>query len=185
MAGVSGFLALTDREFMIKDGRLVTRIPGLSLVMFYSKTCGACEQFLPIFRSLPGRIHGVQFGSANVAHNGGKIASMIAQTLPQGQQVYVPYVVCYMNGEPYIEYRGPRTVESIIKFLHEVTEKVSNQKNFTAGKVCKGGLSNLPGYCTDDMIDDEVCYMSYDEAYNGKPVTKSTTGYTYEEAYSK
>ena len=95
---MSGLLFLTSDDFIISKGSkgtiLCTSIPGFSLILFYSTQCPHCQNFIPIFKKLPGTIGGCQFGMINVSTNKNCIRLSKDTIAPI---TYVPYVVLYIN----------------------------------------------------------------------------------------
>ena len=184
---MSSLFLLSAREFSIKNTeqqgpQLHTRIPGVSLVLFYSKSCSFCQTLIPIFKNLPSKVNGVHFAMANISADGGRLQKMSEAT--QSKFTYVPLLVLYVNGVPYMEYKGPKTLENMAKFVFEVSQKLEKNQDFSFGRVCKNPNSNIPGYCAgQNEQDDDVCFLTYDEAYGNKPVGKSSDSYTYAEVY--
>lgn len=193
----SGLFFLSDKDFEVlpspqnlstfqgqqQKGDLVIRIPGISVVFFYAASCASCKELFNNYKTLPGRVHGVRFGLANVGAYEQRIQMKAAQS--KTPLNYVPYIAIYVNGKFYLEYRGPRNVESIAKAAYEIATKVYSGRDFAQGKVCtaEGGAQ---GYCVEgyDPTEAETCY-TYEEAYDGGKVCDLKTGkcYTYEEAY--
>lgn len=185
----SGLLYLTPREFMIKQTEkgysLCHRLKGVSMVLFYSKTCKYCENLIPGFKTLPGKVQGVYFAMANVSADNKRLEQMAGATLTPIQ--YVPYIVFYVNGEYFMEYRGPKTVDSMARAAYEIANKAHHGQNFTTGKVCTSTSTGLAGYCVgEDNWEDDVC-MTYGEVYNNAPAPaeKHKSCMTYEECYGR
>lgn len=184
-----GLIILAAEDFSIKQTehgpQLHHRINGISLILFYSKSCNFCQTLIPVFKELPGKVHGVHFGMANVSANEMRLQQKAEGTA--SKITYVPYLVVYINGAPYMEYRGPKNLESMAKFVYEVSMKINSGQDFSFGKVCTNQKSSLPGYCAGGVgeEDEDVCYMTYNEAYTGQP-DKPAGGqyYTYDESYS-
>lgn len=200
----SGLFFLTDREFSLQPSQnslppmttvngtsqqqydLVHRIPGITVVFFYSTSCKICNSLINDFKTLPGKVNGVNFAIANVSANNMRILQMAETTATPIR--YVPYIVVYVNGRYYLEYRGPKTIENISRASYEIAMKISANRDFSQGKVCTS-QSGSQGYCVDGYDqedDDDMCY-TYDEAYVSNKVCDTKTGkcFTYQEAYGK
>jgi hypothetical protein len=195
-----GLFYLTDKEFSLqpsssnlpgmlpaqgqsaKQYDLVHRIPGITVVFFYSISCKVCSGLLNAFKSLPGKVNGVNFAVANVSINHMRIQQMSEASVTPIR--YVPYIVIYVNGKYYLEYRGPKNIDSIARAVYEIAMKVQSGQDFSQGKVCNTNTGGQ-GYCVDGYNqeeDNQVC--SYDEAF-GSGVCDTKTGkcYTYSEAF--
>lgn len=199
----SGLFFLTDREFSLQASQnglppgamngegptprqydLVHRIPGVTVVFFYSISCPVCKPLFHEFKGLPGKVHGVNFAVANVSANNMRIQQMAEASITPIR--YVPYIVVYVNGKFYLEYRGPKKIENIARASYEIASKIQSGKDFTQGKVCTS-QNGAQGYCVDGYSqddDDNMCY-TYEEIYGGGKVCNSKSGkcYTYDEIY--
>lgn len=187
-----GLYLLSAREFYIKQTengpQLHHRIPGISLILFYAKSCEFCQTLIPQYKTLPDIVQGVHFGMANVSANEMRIKQMSEAT--SSKITYVPLLIIYVHGVPFMEYRGPKNKDSIAKFVYEVAAKVNSGQDFSFGKVCNNPKSTIPGYCAGGLEgdnQDDVCMLTYEEAYGGAPPRRGNNSglYTYEEAYAK
>lgn len=199
-----GLIYLTDQEFSLvpptngMSGQvpgqspqemkyeLVHRIKGVSMVFFYSKSCPMCTNLKEQYKTLPGKVQGVSFAIANVTANDSRLQKMAsASSTPI---MYVPYLVIYIDGHYYLEYRGPKTVDSIVRAAYEIVAKLTSGKEFGTGRVCKND-SGKDGYCTVDynLKDDKNMCYTYEECYLGKKSesTAPSKCYTYEECYGR
>lgn len=184
----SSLLYLTPKDFVIKQSEkgysLTHRINGVSMVLFYSKTCHFCDNLIPMYKTLPGKVQGIHFAMANVSADEKRLEKMAEATVTPIR--YVPYIVFYINGEYYMEYRGPKTVDSLARAAYEISTRAISGKDFSTGKICTSTSTGLAGYCVgDDNWEEDVC-MTYGEIYNqgsGK-VTKQSACMTYGECYN-
>lgn len=170
---MSGLLFLTSDDFGIGKGEkgniLCHAIQGFSLVLFYSTQCEHCQELIPIFKKLPGTLGGCQFGIINVSSNK-KCIMMAKETVVP--ITYVPYIILYIDGKPYMAYDGPHDANEIKRFVLEVSKSVSAKQQFSSENVKKdrrGG--GIPAYCIGQPlkgnahISDKVCYLNFDDAY--------------------
>ena len=161
-------LQLLSREnFRLENSEsgkiLATSIPGFSLVLFYSKSCKYCHDFLPIFKSLPSKIRNCQFGIVNVSQNV-DIINMSKQTNVHIR--YVPYVILYLNGKPLVRYDGERSEAQVIKFIMEIMAKI-NKKQFRTPAQSSSRQNDIPIYSIGKpKCDGDVCYLDFSSAYN-------------------
>ena len=165
-----GLLFLTSDDFNIQKGTkgdiMCHSIPGFSLILYYSTHCTHCQSLIPIFKKLPGTIGGCQFGMINVSTN--KKAVELSQTTIAPIK-YVPYIVLYINGKPFMVYKGPYVEEEIRRFVLEIANNVQKKQQFSKEKVKEdpeeGGI---PAYCIGKPLcgNDKVCYLSFNGAYN-------------------
>lgn len=168
---MSGLLFLTSVDFSVNKGTkgniLCNGIQGYSLILFYSTQCVHCKELIPIFKKLPGSIAGCQFGMINVSSNK-QCVQMSRDTI--APITYVPYIVLYINGKPFMRYNGPHTDGDLKKFVIEVANNLQTKQKFSDQQV-KDEPKGIPLYCIGNPLcgqDDRVCYLSMDEAYPNK-----------------
>lgn len=165
---MSGLLFLTSEDFHVAKGTkgniLCHSIPGFSLVLFYSTQCGYCRTLIPIFKSLPGTIGGCQFGMINASSNK-KCIQLTKNTI--APITYVPYILLYVNGRPFMRYQGPHDKKEIQRFVVEVAQKVQSKQKFNKDRVKEDPRGGIPAYTIGQPLygDDQVCYLEFNCAY--------------------
>ena len=171
---MSGLLFLSNDDFALAKGSkgniLCTSIPGYSLILFYSTQCPHCQQVLPVFRGLPGSIGGCQFGMVNVTLNKNCIRLSKDTIAPI---TYVPYIVLYINGRPFMKYMGPLTSEEIKRFIIEVAQKMESKQKFSdeyQNNIQENNRDvNIPAYTIGIPLygceNGECTYLNFQEAY--------------------
>jgi len=157
---MSSLLFLSTDDFRITHGKsgdvISHQIKGFSLILYYSTKCVYCQQIIPIFKQLPYVVNGCQFGIINVSLNKSLI-SMASRTITPIE--YVPLIILYINGSPYMRYNGPNKQDDIRNFIIEVSNKVQEQGFSSTLKE-----NNIPEYTIGiPKCDDEVCYLEFDE----------------------
>jgi len=168
---MSGLLFLTTEDFQIKTttkgkNLLCTNIRGISLILFYSTACEHCKKLIPIFKHLPGTVNGCQYGMVNVSANKNLIAMSRTTIAPIE---FVPYILLYHNGRPYMRYNGPYNASEIKNFVIEVANNIHKNSIFSADVVKKEGKP-IPEYCiAKPKCDELVCYLPMDDAYTIPP----------------
>jgi thiol-disulfide isomerase/thioredoxin len=166
---MSGLLFLSDEDFSISKGTkgniMCHSIPGFSLILFYSTQCHHCQTLIPVFKKLPGTIGGCQFGMINVSKNK-QCVRMSKNTI--APITYVPYVVLYINGRPFMKYQGPHDEREIGRFVYEVSQKVKNKQKFTSEKIKEDPRGGIPAYSIGKPLygKDKVCYLEFCNAYD-------------------
>lgn len=175
---MSNLLFLTSEDFELRKGTkgniVCHDIPGYSLVLFYSTQCKYCKELIPVFKQLPGSISGCQFGMINVSKNK-NIVHMSRNSIAPIE--YVPYVILFINGKPSMRYDGPADVQTIQKFVIDVSNRFKGQ-NFNRqqqqsahqqGQQAKIRQPDkrIPEYCIGKPLcgDDKRCYLEFDTAY--------------------
>ena len=163
---MSGLLFLTSKDFYPEKGQrgpiLSNVIQGFSLILFYSTQCEHCATLIPIFKRLPGTISGIQFGLINVSTNR-QVISLAKNTICPIK--YVPYIVLYISGKPFMEYKGPYDAREIRRFVLEVAEKVQKKQQFSDAKV-KDDKKGIPEYSLGKPNSEQYrCYLDFEEAY--------------------
>jgi len=165
---MSGPLFLTSEDFSVQKGAkgdiVCHNIPGLSVILFYSTFCDYCQNFIPIFKKIPGTIGGCQFGMTNVSTNKA-VVEMSRNTVSQIK--YVPYIVLYVNGKPFMSYKGPPDENEIRRFVMEVANNIQKKQQFSKEKVKEDtGGTMIPKYTLGIPLcggkDQDVCYLTYD-----------------------
>lgn len=169
---MSGILFLTTEDFYLEKSNneliLCNNIKqGFSLILFYSTQCTYCQSLIPMFKTLPGKIGGCQFGMINVSQNK-QCIMMSAKTSVPIQEV--PYIILYVNGHPYMRYKGPQDIEEISRFLVEVSKQISSEEKNKQPEQNKNVKSQknstIPAYTTGVPIcEGNVCYLNFTEAY--------------------
>jgi thioredoxin-like negative regulator of GroEL len=169
---MSGLLFLQSADFAVQNGLkgdiLCNSIRGISLILFYSTKCEHCQTLIPIFKRLPGTIGGCQFGMINVTMER-DVVRMSSQTIAPIK--YVPLVILFVNGKPFIRYDGPHDENEIRKFLVEVTSKLQTKDKFSSDRVKEGKTDKeIPAYTVGHPLygQDNVSYLEFEEAYPGK-----------------
>lgn len=169
---MSGLLFLQSADFAVQNGVkgdiLCNSIRGISLILFYSTKCEHCQTLIPIFKRLPGTIGGCQFGMINVTMER-DVVRMSSQTIAPIK--YVPLIILFVNGKPFIRYDGPHDENEIRKFLVEVTSKLQTKEKFSSDRVKEGkNDKEIPAYTVGHPLygQDNVSYLEFEEAYPGK-----------------
>ena len=168
---MSGLLFLTSEDFTISKGIkgdiLSHGIPGFSLILFYSTQCDHCQSIIPIFKKLPGTIGGCQFGMINVSTNK-KCVQMSHGTIAPIK--FVPYIILYVSGKPFMRYNGPYDMNEITRFVVEVSKKLQEKQKFTSENIKEDLTSDIPEYSIGKPLcgSDNVCYLEFDDAYQKK-----------------
>ena len=169
---------LTSNDFYIEptaDGKKVMCMDsrGLFLVMFHANPdrCQHCEETLPEFRKLPQRMGNCKFALVNLNANPDlvKMSKMTKAPIE-----YVPFIVLYVNGRPFLKYEGDRTLPAFMEFLQEVMQKLQSKQSFIENKNYKIE-SEIPPYTVGIPYsvvcdnDKGICYLSTSEAYKSAP----------------
>lgn len=168
---MAGLLYLQNDDFEIRRGTrgniLCHGIEGFSMILFYSTQCVHCQGLIPIFKRLPGTIHGCQFGMVNVSTFRDIIAKSRQTIVPIN---YVPYMIFYYNGKPFMIYKGEYDMRSIQNFIVEMYNNIQRKQEFSRGtvkNVKQETEDSIPEYCTGiPVCSDKVCYLEFMTAYN-------------------
>ena len=168
---MSGLLFYTSDDFHIKktnQGNLMCHdIQGFSLILFYSTQCSHCQKIIPHFKQLPGSVNGCQFGMINVTKNK-KIINLSKDTIAPIS--YVPYIIFYANGVPYMRHDGPNDINSIRNFVLDMANKLQNKGKFTKQneeQSDENNVINIPEYTIGIPLNGkkEITYLHFDDAY--------------------
>jgi hypothetical protein len=182
---MSGLLFLNADDFNVQTGTkgkiMCIPIPGFSLVLFYSTQCKHCKQLVPIFKRLPGSISGCQFGMLNVGTNM-KVAAKSKGTITEIK--YVPLILLYINGKPFMRYAGKYDRDEIIKFVVSMSKRVQNNQTFTkkqSGKpdpnIKEDPRGGIPAFSIGKPLKGDgrldICYLEFQNAYKKTSSSKS------------
>jgi thiol-disulfide isomerase/thioredoxin len=124
---MSGILFLGNDDFQIRQGdqgmllTLTYDSKGLTLVLFYSKECPYCDSLINKFKQLPNYVNGCQFAMVNVNRNMSVVERSKNTVAPI---TYVPDVILYVNGMPYIRYDGAHDIQHIKDFIVSIYQKI-------------------------------------------------------------
>ncbi len=162
-------------------GDLTIPIPGYCFVMFYANDCGICHQVRPSFLQVASRIPQIKFGMVNVAANNKAVAYMSRKS--KTPITKTPIFALYKDGIFQMAYNGPKTPQDMLSNFIQMYQYINSRKPFTQGKTCStnGGLNT---YCAEGYDqEDEGCYVTFDEVFNGQPSGKKQTVVTVQEAF--
>lgn len=157
---MSGILFLGNEDFCVRVGEKGNMLcmsgwKGLTLVMFYSKECQFCDNLINKFKQLPTIVNGCKFGMVCVNRNM-DVVEKSKNTISPIE--YVPDVILFVDGIPYIRYDGPHEIDSIRKFIFTVYERLKktrfseNQQPQTAVVASSAPQQpNSPGLTHEDL----------------------------------
>jgi hypothetical protein len=84
---------------------------------------------------------------------------------------YVPYIILYFNGKPYMVYKGPYDANEIRRFVLEVAGNLQKKQKFAEApkQVQKGGhKKTIPDYTVGIPVygqGNAVTYLDFEIAY--------------------
>ena len=173
-----GILFLTNNDFKVKkmnnQSTLCTNIPGFSLLYFYSTQCVHCQKMIPLYKKLPAMVQGCQFGMINISNNKQLVYRSQSTTTVLK---YVPYIVLYIHGKPFMRYDGPHKLNEIRRFILEVhndlkhKQRFSKKREMNQAKISKKPNQGIPAYTIGKPLygcEKDVCYLEFLEAYKKK-----------------
>lgn len=194
---MSGIHFLGEDDFIIKQGdkgtilSLVYDTKGITLVLFYSTECPYCDALINKFKMLPTHLNGCQFAMINVNRNMNIVERSKNTIAPI---TYVPDLILYVNGFPYVRYDGPHSIQHISEFIVDISMKIQNtafmnQKQELSNQeiqlppsvpkpnhipqtqnIIKEKHTNIPAYTIGTPLygekkRDGVCYLDFNSAY--------------------
>lgn len=171
----NNLIHLTENDFFVSETNnnknnstknvLCCNLRNVALVLFYARQCIHCNETLPVFQILPKAVPSCQFALLNVEKNM-KVAQMSADTICPVE--FVPFLVLFVNGRPFMKYTGPKTVQDISSFLNDVLSRLQQRKQFSNLKV-ENSEHEIPPYSYgvpfNLICEGEQCYLSFNEAY--------------------
>src|SRR3990167_4955851 len=106
---MNNLIYMTSRDFKLEQGQdnimMTTQVGGLSLLFYYSQECKKCPGFLEEFRTVARRIPSCVFIVVNIDQDPNIINMTKKTNTPLD---YVPYIIMYVDGKPFMEYKGPK-----------------------------------------------------------------------------
>lgn len=126
---MSGILYLTADDFVLKSGEkgnlLCTTqlVKGLCIVLFYSNDCQHSANLLKKYKQLPRVINGCQFALINI----NKPSNFSVVRLSQNTIspiTFVPDIILYVDGTPFIRYDGPHEIPPIKQFILDIYQRL-------------------------------------------------------------
>jgi thioredoxin-like negative regulator of GroEL len=183
-----GIYFFNNDDFVVREnmkGKLLSfteESKGLYLVLFYSKECPHCDKLLTEFKQLPNLINGCKFVIVNINKNPGLIEKSKMTISPI---TYVPDVILYVNGLPYIRYDGPSEMELLKNFILDIYQKLQKtsflnesnpalpQRTSQPAVETKPKEEEIPSYsigkpvCGNAKDAYDRCYLEFDNAYVG------------------
>lgn len=124
-----------------------------SIILYYSNNCEYCPTIKAVFTSLAQKIRGCKVGLVHADSNQPLIEASHKTTTPIN---YVPLILFYHKGVPVRDYVGEYAEQNLIKFIQECMDK------FKATDV------EMSKFSIGKPKTKDVCYLSYEKAYNGK-----------------
>lgn len=187
----SGIYFLNEDDFILREntkGKLLgikENFNGLTLLLFYSRECQFCEKLLAQFKQLPSLIMGCKFGMVNINQNP-TVVDISKTTI--SPITYVPDLILYVNGLPYMRYDGPGEIENIKEFIVDIYQKLQktsflqnqngqHQSSTTENEIQTTTSSHakiedeIPAYsvgkplCGTSKDAYGKCYLDFDDAY--------------------
>ncbi len=134
----NNFYYLSHEDFYIdpngmKGPVLCNTTEGICVVLFHAEQgrCTHCEEAIPEFKKLPRMFPSVIFGMCNL-NKYPKVYSMSKETIVPFK--YVPYIILYYNGRPFMRYEGEKTATEMAEFVQEVMQRIHSTKTFVDKK---------------------------------------------------
>lgn len=173
---MSGLLFLQSCDFNVqpssRGGEIVcNNIRGISLILMYATKCEFCRRLIPIFKRLPGSIGGCQFGMVNIESERELVRMSVNSLVPVS---YVPLIVLYLNGKPFIRYDGAHEEADIRAFLIDVSTRLQTKERFSSAEKqnanVKSNNRSIPAFTVGYPLygDEDDMYKEFEEAYPGK-----------------
>jgi thioredoxin-like negative regulator of GroEL len=184
----NGIFFFKNTDFVLRQnlkGKLLAfqeELKGLYLVLFYSEQCTYCDQLMSDFKLLPQKLLGCKFVMVNINKNPDIVEQARETICPI---TYVPDLILYVNGLPYIRYDGPNNLEDIKKFIIDIANKLEKTSFMEEANPPPGQHAiefqeassveenaKIPEYTIGKPLcgsgrDEQfgVCYLNFNDAY--------------------
>ena len=176
MSSSSPILFLNETNFTVSNEKsLNVNIPNFSLVLFYSTRCPHCKQMIEVIKRMPTLINGCTFAMVNLDESRGVVQKAKLSTL---ELKFVPFLVFYASGVPYMVYNGPTIDTEIKRFVVQVSEQYVNEFQATNNKTYLNsgatnsqqttkGRANVVKSDLGCSLDDRACIEHSLKRYSG------------------
>ena len=158
---------------------LCTKLPGISMILFWTKDCEFCGELKDIIKELPNRVPNMKFATCNIGISArgsdGNIVDKPVHRMSIGSTTpinHVPFIIVYINNKPYKIYDGERSMAHVLKFISGVLADI--QKGATKQKTEEEG--NVETYGAIPKGRAKRCYLTVDSAYSGGGPSSGTQG---------
>lgn len=170
---MSNLIFLTTKDFFLeqsqKGSSLCHRTPGVSLVFYYADACEGCQTIKPQYHQLPRVIGGCKFALVDLTKNP-NLAQASKQTLAPIK--YVPLLILYYDGRPFLQYDDDNSIEKIVEFVKYAMKILATKKPFSPEKGSGVKEVDIPAYSLgipyNLVCDANRCYLQFNKAYPGK-----------------
>ncbi len=193
---MNGLLHLGEKDFYIEQGQkgpvVCTSLKGIVFVFFHADKgqCHHCDLADPEFSQLPQFVSGSKFACCNL-YRCPMLQQKSLQTITPFKKV--PAFIVFVNGKPFMNYEGERTLKHFAEFMQNVFKILNKQQSFNNGQKTSSNVEPVEktpfGIAYDyDYItvtdasvngsltcsDDGVCYFTSGEI-NQKPKPSQPT----------
>ena len=148
---------------------LCTKLPGISMILFWTKDCEYCGELKEIFRDLPSRVPNMKFGTCNIGiaarNQDGSIVDKPVHRMSLGTTTpinHVPHIIAYINNKPYKVYEGERSMASVLKFTSSILQDI--QRGTQRPKTEEEGAVSTYGAIPKGRA--KRCYLTVEGAYS-------------------
>ena len=176
---MSALYFLASDDFFVSTGSkgdmICHSVPGFAFVLYYSTQCAHCRALLPIFKKLPGTLGGCQFAIVNMDTNKEMISKSKNTITPIK---FVPYMILYINGRPFMRYEGAHDLEEIRQFIVNIAQRVNGKQKFSKGEVQEEIRGAIPAYTIGQPLvgeDEDAWYKEFKDAYNAASAANSVS----------
>jgi hypothetical protein len=149
---------------------MCTKIPGISMILFWTKDCEFCGELKDIIKELPNRVPNMKFGTCNIGISArgqdGNVVDKPVHRMCMGSTTpinHVPFMISYINNKPYKIYEGERTMSHVIKFVSSILADV--QRGPSKAKTQDDGAIETYGAIPKGRA--KRCYLTVESAYGG------------------
>lgn len=128
---MSGILYLTANDFVLRQGEkghlmcISQPTSGLCVILFYSNECQHSFNLLSKYKQLPKMINGCQFALININKPSNQSVVQLSQKSISAI-TFVPDIILYVNGIPYIRYDGIHDTQTIKQFIFDVYHRLQS-----------------------------------------------------------
>jgi thioredoxin-like negative regulator of GroEL len=97
-------------------------VPVIGVVMYTWHNCTHCTELEPIMKKMPSMVPSMSFYVVDIGENSTPTQMSADTILPL---TYVPQIIVYINGRPFMRFSGTRNESSLRQFLAQVQHAVN------------------------------------------------------------
>ena len=192
---MSNLLYLGEQDFYVDKGTkgpvICLQYKDIHFVFFHANkdVCSYCDTAKPEFIKLAQFISGAKFGLCNLSTESNLITKSLNTVIPLNK---VPLFILFVNGRPFMNYTGEKTLNHFVEFMQNVIKRLKTQQVFNQDGVQTATLEQTektphglaydydyvsisnPNLGNITCTEEGICYLTAKEAHGTTSTPAST-----------